>query len=272
MAVFLFWNAGMESSVGLVGLACREHSVDILILAESQAPTSEVLHCLNAEGEIHFSEFFLIPTRLRFFHRLPANSIRAVFDDGMVAIRVVRPPLGRELLVVACHLASKLHSSPQDQYYLARKLRRNIVNAEKLVGHQNSIVLGDLNMNPFEEGMNAADGLHAVMDKQIALKKARTLRGEECDFFYNPMWSRLGDESDGPTGTYYRSADHVADYYWHTFDQVLLRPSLLPFYKKDNLKILTQIAGKSLLGSVGPKRSISDHLPLLFSLDTEREA
>jgi hypothetical protein len=85
------------------------------------------------------------------------------------------------------------------------------------------------------------------------------------------MWSRLGDESEGPTGTYYRAAAHIADYYWHTFDQVLLRPDLLPFYKKNNLKILTTINGTELLRSRGLDRSISDHLPVLLTLETERD-
>ena len=125
-------------------------------------------------------------------------------------------------------------------------------------------------MNPFEEALNAADGLHAVMDKTIALRQPRHVRGELWDYFYNPMWSRLGDESDGPTGTYYRTAQHVNDYYWHTFDQVLLRPSLLKFYNKEKLKVLTSIAGTSLLGAVGTDKAISDHLPVLLALETEK--
>src|SRR5262249_17784633 len=148
----------------LLGAACREHAVDVLILAESQIPSSDVLRNLNSTGEFRFDEFYAVPSTLRFFHRLPANSIHPVFDDGRVSIRRVKPPLGREILVVACHLPSKLHSSPQDQYYRVRKLRRDIIDAERSSGHQNSIVLGDFNMNPFEDAMNAADGLQAVMD------------------------------------------------------------------------------------------------------------
>lgn len=271
MVVFLFWNVGMKSRVELIGSACRENDVDILILAEPGVPSSQVLVNLNSAGEVRFDEFSAVPSSLKFYHRFPSNSFKAVFDDGRVSIRRVKPPLGREILVVACHLPSKLYRDAHDQSYAVRKLRRDIIEAEKMAGHQNSIVVGDLNMNPFEEGMNAADGLNAVMDKRVALRRTRTVQGESWDFFYNPMWSRLGDESDGPTGTYYRAATHVADYYWHTFDQVLLRPDLLPFYKKENLKVLINIDGTQLLGDVGPEKSISDHLPVLLTLDTEKE-
>jgi len=86
-----------------------------------------------------------------------------------------------------------------------------ILEAERRVGHARTVLIGDLNMNPFEAGMIAADGLNAVMDKRIAAKGFRKVSGKRMQFFYNPMWSRLGDESIGPSGTfYYRSSDIMA--------------------------------------------------------------
>lgn len=84
------------------------------------------------------------------------------------------------------------------------------------------------------------------------------------------MWSRLGDESPGPPGTYYRSGGGISNPYWHMLDQLLLRPSLLPFYRKENLKVLAEVAGRSLLSEIGPDKSISDHLPLVIELELER--
>lgn len=271
MPVFLFWNVGRKSPVDLIGAACHEHKVDILLLAELEAPTSEIVKVLNSTGEPAFNEYFRVPSPITFFHRLPEHAVQAVSDDGRVSIRSVKPPLGREILLIACHLRSKLFSDPADQYFAVRAVRKKIIEAEKSAGHQNSILIGDLNMNPFEHIMNAADGLHAVMNKQIAEKKSRVFQGEEWDFFYNPMWSRLGDELDGPSGTYYRGAAHAADYYWNTFDQVLLRPSLLPFYQRHQLSVLTKINETELLRDGTIDSSVSDHLPLLVSLTTEMD-
>jgi endonuclease/exonuclease/phosphatase family metal-dependent hydrolase len=84
----------------------------------------------------------------------------------------------------ATFLASKLFRGPADQYHAARSLREKIVEAEDSAGHQNSLLIGDFNMNPFEEGMNAADGLHGVMDKQIAERMSRRFqRKKKWDFF-----------------------------------------------------------------------------------------
>jgi hypothetical protein len=202
MPVFLFWNVGKKSPLELISAACHEHKVDILLLAESGACSSAVLSALN-NVEFRFNEFSQVPSSVTLFHRLPSNAVQAVSDDGRVSVRRVKPPLGREILIIACHLRSKLYSDPADQYLTARSLRKKIIEAENSAGHQNSILIGDFNMNPFEQGMNAADGLHAVMDKQIAARKSRVFQGEQSDFFYNPMWSRLGDESNGPSGTYF---------------------------------------------------------------------
>jgi hypothetical protein len=83
-------------------------------------------------------------------------------------------------------------------------------------------------VNPFEDALTAADGLQGVMDKQVAARPARTVRGRVWDYFYNPMWSRLGDDSPGPPGTFWRAGSGLVNHFWNTFDQVLLRPGLLP--------------------------------------------
>lgn len=270
MPVFLFWNVAKKPLANLIASACRENSVDVLILAESELPPADLLQLLNSHGEHRYYSFNPFPSDVTFYLRLPTGSIHAVFDDGRVAIRRLVPPLGPELLIVACHLPSKLHSQPLDQGYRARQLRIQIANAERQVGHKNSLVIGDLNMNPFEEGMSAADGLHAVMDKQVARRPPRTFQNQSWDYFYNPMWSRLGDDSAGPSGTYYYPGSHLVSYYWNTFDQVLLRPELLPFYELRHLQVLSEINGIKLIGDGRPMAAYSDHLPIVIKLDTER--
>ncbi len=66
---------------------------------------------------------------------------------------------------------------------------------ETHLGHRNTVVIGDLNVNPFEDALTAADGLQGVMDRAVAARPARTVQGHAWDYFYNPMWSRLGDDS-----------------------------------------------------------------------------
>jgi hypothetical protein len=124
-----------------------------------------------------------------------------------------------------------------------------------------------MNMNPFELGMIAPDGLHGVMDKFIADKEQRVYQEKEWSYFYNPMWSRLGDESAGTTGTYYYPSGGVNNVYWHTFDQALIRPSLIPAYENGEIRVLDKIGSTSLLRGDRIDTSISDHLPLLVKLE-----
>jgi hypothetical protein len=66
---------------------------------------------------------------------------------------------------------------------------------EKRVGHDRTIVVGDLNMNPFDAGIVGAEGLNAVMTKQIASQGGRKVDAVRYPFFYNPMWSHFGDST-----------------------------------------------------------------------------
>ncbi len=109
-------------------------------------------------------------------------------------------------------------------------LSNSIKSAEKKFSHSRTILVGDLNMNPFERGVVSANGLHAVMSQEIAEEKELVIQGKTYPFFYNPMWSMMGDVSPGAAGTYfYRNAEHTV-YFWNTFDQVLVRQELLEYF------------------------------------------
>jgi hypothetical protein len=94
----------------------------------------------------------------------------------------------------------------------------------------------------------------------------------------NPMWGHFGDathethplgtEEHRPAGTCYYRAAESRWYYWNVFDQVLFRPSLLPFFRSRELRVLVTDGVSSPLNASGlPDRDrASDHLPLLLRL------
>ena len=87
--------------------------------------------------------------------------------------------------------------------------------------------------------------------------------------FYNPMWRFFGEHTPGgPAGTcYYNRAEHVWTF-WNTYDQVLIRPSLLERFPDDALDVVRRVGGNSLLREGVPHRKrFSDHLPLVFDVD-----
>jgi len=121
-------------------------------------------------------------------------------------------------------------------------------------------------MNPFEDGVVSTNGFHGVASRRIAEKRKRTVQKREYPFFYNPMWNFFGDATPGPPGTYYYKE---SDFFWNMFDQVLVRPDLLPFFSNEDLKILTSDGNTSFLSSQGVPdvNVVSDHLPIFFKLE-----
>jgi hypothetical protein len=156
----------------------------------------------------------------------------------------------------------------RDQASMASRVSEEIRKIERRVGHSKTLLVGDLNMNPFDEGMTSAGGLHAVMTRSIATRNPRTVQRKIYPFFYNPMWGRFGDTTEGPPGTFYRSASSFVEYFWHMFDQVLVRPELLGSFDIATLRILTECRATKFIRPSGvPNASrLSDHLPLVFEL------
>ena len=139
---------------------------------------------------------------------------------------------------------------------------------EEREGHHRTLLLGDLNMNPFEAGMVAASGgLHAVPSRRVAQRGERTVQREKYRFFYNPMWNLLGDRGDAG-GTYYFEHAEPICYFWNMYDQVLLRPALLEGFRPEQVKIVTEVGGVPLLdGGRVDKDVASDHLPVVVELE-----
>jgi len=78
---------------------------------------------------------------------------------------------------VAVHLPSKLYWNESSQALESTELARLIVEQEAAAGHARTLLVGDLNMNPFEIGMAGAVGLHGVMTRQLASRQTRTIQG-----------------------------------------------------------------------------------------------
>jgi hypothetical protein len=177
-----------------------------------------LLESLNKGKLAKFRIPFNVSPRLLFFIKYPSKSFKSVEDDGGIAIRHLMPPIGKNILLVALHLPSKLYQTENDQVFMAVRVAEAIQRAELKVGHTRTLIIGDLNMNPFEAGLVGADGFHAVMDKTTARKKSRIVQSKSRMFFYNPMWGRMGDESQGPPGTYYYNDSSHVSFFWNTYD------------------------------------------------------
>ena len=247
MLTFLFWNLNEKPLQVLVAELADSHQVDILVLAECGTVSPILLRELNSRPGLSFSPTFNPAEKIVIYTQFPPYWLTPVADEDGLSIRnLYHPVLDQELLIVAAHLPSRFHRSEEELNQLATRLLPLIEDAEDSVGHSRTVIVGDLNMNPFDTGVASSEGLHGVMDRRIAEQGSRKVNGRDRRLFYNPMWSRLGDESLGPPGTYFYSSSSSISHFWHTFDQVLVRPELLPNFRNEALKVITETNTRSL--------------------------
>jgi hypothetical protein len=268
MLTFLFWNMKESPRIDVLERLVERHRVDVVMLAECALGRGEVLERFNALDSPAFHYNPGNCERITVYSRFGQRQVRPLVENHHMSVRRLKLPAGDDLLLAVVHLQSKLYQSESSQMMAAAEIARMITTAEKKAGHRRTLLVGDLNMHPFEHGVVGAGGLHATMDRRIAMQGQRTIHEKPYVFLYNPMWSLLGDASRGPPGTYYqRRNEHVA-YFWHMFDQVLIRPDLLSMFDNEDLLILDHDGTTSFLTPSGtPDETVaSDHLPILFRL------
>lgn len=239
--------------------------VDLVALVESGFEPDGLAAALSRGQDARFT---LPPNpehRVQILTRLPPTDVRSQFDsvDGRLTIRRVFRRR-TDFLLAALHMPSPRNASADDRLLHAAQLREDLLKTEATVGHRRTLLVGDLNMNPFDPGVVGA--LSAVMTQEIAAAGERTVAGRAYPFFYNPMWGCFGDRTAGPPGTLFYSTSELVNRYWNVYDQVLVRPDLMG--KLADVRILDGDGQESLLTDRGrPRRSeLSDHLPILCRL------
>lgn len=268
MVTFLFWNIAGKPIRSLVANVARSVEADCIVLCECTEGPSEMVASLNQQGPDY--RYALGQSEgLTFYTRFDPTFLLPKFESARISIRHLSLPARRYILVVGAHLPSGLYHSRESLAQECWFLARYIDEQEQLVGHKRTLVVGDLNVNPFESGVVGTGGLHAVLSRRVASRGSRTVQNIAHHFFYNPMWSCFGDRTDGPPGTYYYERAEAVNYFWNIYDQVLLRPDLLDGFDIRTLRIITTTGDSSLLDSAGRPdgKKASDHLPIVFSVN-----
>jgi hypothetical protein len=268
MLTFLFWNINKNPIAEIIKNLVDQHQVDVLMLVECEIAPGKMLEALNAESQAEFSLSICAQKRILVFTRFSREFMMPVYESARMTIRVITLPEQQDFLLAVVHFPSKIDWSGESQSFEVIELIKEIRTIERKLGHTRTIMVGDFNMNPFETGMVAASGLNAVNSRKVAYRNSRTVQGKNYHFFYNPMWEQFGDSNDRPGGTYYIARSEQVAYYWNIFDQVLIRPEIMNYFRNEDLKILTSDSVASFLSVRGiPKSKVSDHLPVFFKLN-----
>jgi exonuclease III len=198
-------------------------NADVVVLIENNVSTEKTLQALRT----NVSQDFYYPNaisksdqRFHCFCRNPELDLSETHSGTRTSVREFQ--IGRhKTLLVLVHGVDIRNYDPQSR----QSFVQNIADQMRLIQEEKRtnklILLGDFNLNPFDSGMNLAMGLNAMMTKECVKPGYRTYLEERYDFYYNPMWSLFGDNTDGPAGTIYDTSNQ-GPYGWSMLDQVII--------------------------------------------------
>jgi hypothetical protein len=263
-----FWNIGKNDDLNDVVIDFIVHyDLDIIILAE---PPEGFF--LKLKKHPRFKKFKQVTDGdecVEIFTWFNKNHVNKVIKERRNSAYKIKTSNGSILNMVACHFPSKKNWSNEGQAMECANLSNTINEVEKKTRSEKTVLIGDLNMNPFENGVMAANGLNAIQDKEYVIKnRNRVVNERRYGFFYNPMWQFFGDYNH-PFGTYYKRVAEPVSVEWNIFDQVLLKPDLLSYFAKDSVKIISKIGMYNIFNFQNrPYKSYySDHFPIFLNLN-----
>ncbi|MCK4340168.1 MAG: endonuclease/exonuclease/phosphatase family protein [Phycisphaerae bacterium] len=264
---FIFWNIDKKNRADLLADLVHEQHADVLMLAESATPSEELIAALSNRGT-DFSLATFESRKVAVFFRPGTAHVIPRLEYPHVVTAQLDVDGAEPILLAVAHLRDLRNSKPTDKHSEAEILQQLIREEEVRAGHQRTVLVGDLNMDPHHEAMIRAGGLHGVMARSIAEQRTRTVADRQYEYFYNPMWGLYGDRDGRPPGTYYYRGSYVTQF-WHMLDQVLVRPALLEAFPTECVIIIDRVAERSLLTCSGlpDRENASDHLPIMFELN-----
>lgn len=261
---FLFWNINKKDLSDTIIEICQENDIDILGICEG-----EELDKNNIIKKLNFKEVFLLSNLkdrgIKLFCKKNINmKVNTENNSYHKEYSLLIENINYKILLL--HLPSKLRLDNISQSQFATRFREIL----KGINYQGkkTIIFGDFNMNPFEEGMISSEAFHALNSKLITSKIQREVYGEKRYYFYNPTWFLYAKSHNEIIGSYYYNSSDFINLFWNMFDQVIISPDLINNFNFDTFKIIEKTILRNLCKNGKPNEVIySDHLPIFFEFN-----
>ena len=260
MLNILFWNLGKNAIEDYIVECIAENDIDVAIFSEYQ--------------KIDFS---LIESKLGKMYK-HISGVRADKKVSMIARNTINITVRqqqhryslysintgvKDYLLAAVHLEDRRNSVFADRKASIESLIGVIESTEDLLQCSNTIVIGDLNANPYDEELTSIYTFNAVLFKSVIEKNEFSNHNAvKRKRFYNPILHYISEDTE-MYGSFYYDKDHMTSY-WYCLDQVLVRRSLINSVTA--IRYLKKINSQKLVGRFRPNKKISDHLPLVVCL------
>ena len=290
MMALAFWNVYKgKGKGGAISTAIVDLAEAICVDKKLSGKDQEVLLCLGEPGKIDFQAilaalqarntgktWWLDQTHRRFaiLSTLPQSEWdpEDTLHAGSFPSSLVRTTSGKPIQyeIWFTHLSTPAYSWHPNSLNNeeARDLRVGVETREQNKLHKRSVVIGDFNMEPFSQSMTTPQYMNATPCRTLAATNVKIARRKsEIRYFFNPMWTLLGSwQANRQPGSFYRN-DATASVNWHVIDQVIVRPELIGAVYSGTPMILANAGMTPLTTREGAIASISDHLPVLVTLD-----
>ncbi len=273
----LFWNINGRGNNFINKLMSISEDVDILLLAESRIDDSLIKEKIKLDKVSFKSEFDEIELTPKLYSNISSSALQHYSNSPSkrLCFFTLQTKEFSEIILAGLHFPSKATYRGETQLSFASNYSKWIREIEAQRKHKRTLVFGDFNMNPFEEGMIQPQAFNATLSAEVAKSGQRTSHFEKFDYFYNPMWNWLGDReyhsgrNKLPGSFYYRTTSDVTQIYWNVFDKVVVRPQLIDAVDYSSLKIIEALSTAELISQDCENRAdnFTDHLPLMFILN-----
>lgn len=267
----LFWNVNKKALDECLLEIIIEKNCDLIGLAEYPKDIQSLCNKVN----LYSREEYKVVTNYGGCQKIKAlikeeYNVESLSEQSRYHIALIQTTAFK-LIIAMIHNISKVHPTLEEQKENLRQFHYDIERIEFENQTRNVLVMGDLNVNPFEETCIAANTIHAIPYVEELNKDGRQIQERMYREFYNPMWKFLG-RVEPPYGTCFYNNSKIINYFWNIFDQFLIRPELLDALDNNSLEIITTVGERSLLKeNYKPNRQkYSDHLPIYVRLKGEK--
>lgn len=287
---FMFWNINLNTKGkdynkkhdnihNAILTMSEKYDLNFILLVEAQQLDIEsMLQSLNYKVKDKFSlgvtekVLSTIGQRFVIFHTVNNNINVQRMDDRERILSTAYNINGSDVLINLVHLRDKYNHSDKTLDAFAHDHAIHIKKFEIENCSEKSLLVGDFNLNPYQDGMMNVNAFNAIMSPYIVEKGVRKWNGNEYKYFYNPSWNVLGKQENNNQvfGTYYYDNNQEVDLaYWYMLDQLILRKDLLKSYRSSSLEIISNVGNIDLLNKKGipDKKEYSDHLPIKFTME-----
>ena len=265
---YLFWNTHNKNVDSIVCELVKKYTPTVLTLAEYNGNIEQLVGNIQQSSNLKYKVVDRFACRVQILINIKLyDKVEHCHDHKNYTIKMLPYNNYKDNHIVAfVHLPSKMNNNREKNRYLLEKITSQI-NDLSIETDRKVVIVGDFNLNPYDDAMTQLTGCNAVSSRNVALKIGRKHwieKEKQFLYYYNPMWNFLGD-SNNVCGTYYydKTTDHSR--YWNTFDQFLVSPHLIKDIKE--IEIVTNVGNIDLTDKNGvPNVKFSDHYPLYFKL------